>query len=190
MHASPADDQQRRADALRALGRDQCLRLMAWANICGRRSGSAAAAGEDLLQSAYERWLRSDTDIGGSLDTARYLMGAIRSIASNEGRDAKTDAMGYLVEQDADAVNNPMDTAAGKSAADDAAREAQSSAFVQSLYDQLGHEPELQLLILYRAQDLPRREIQQELGWDDKKYDAVEKRRTRAAAKLMREGKL
>ncbi|MFM9863456.1 MAG: hypothetical protein ACKVRO_07600 [Micropepsaceae bacterium] len=172
-----------RAAALKALGADRVKRLVAYARFANQGLDHDA---EDLLQGAYSRWMGSDVPMVGPDETYGFLIGAINSQRFNEFRRKRTieEAFGRRLEPEIDAEEDPVDLAlAGGASPED-------SVFAQQIYDHLGHDPDVQLLVLQIADRVPRADIKRELGWDDKKYDAVQKRRIRMAAKLKYQGKV
>ena len=177
-------DRHDRNAALEALSTDQRKRLAAYANLC---SAGLPDEGCDLLQSAYQRWLASDVPIEGPVETEKYLFGAIKSIRFNGFRRkrAEAKALGGRIEPDLEdgEAEPPVEMVAGSES------NAEDATFAQQLYDAL-NDPELKLLVLHLAERTPRKQIQAELGWDDKKYDAVQKRKLRTVAKLLKEGKI
>jgi hypothetical protein len=78
---------------------------------------------------------------------------------------------------------DPLDQAA------DPAASTEGPLFVQQLYD-LCEDNEVQLLLTAQADKATPAEIQAELGWDEKKYKAVQKKKRRLVIRLMLEGKL
>lgn len=183
MHPTLAAALDDRAAALTALGPDREKRLAGYASLARRGLDDDA---DDLLQGAYARWMGSDVAIAGTDETYNFLIGAINSLRSNAFRRKRAvkRALGQRAEPDADAEEDPVDGARADGAS------PEDSVFAQQLYDHLGDDPDLQLLVLHIAERIPRVEIKRELGWDDKKYDAVQKRKIRAAAKLICEGKV
>ena len=173
-----------RVAALAALDENQVKQLAAFANLC---SSGLLEDGQDLLQATYQRWLGSEVPVVGPIETVRFLFGAIRSIKFNEFRRKRAEraAFGNRAEPDANEPDSedPIELVAANAAT------AEDSVYAQQLYDALD-DTELQLLILHLAEGTPRAQIQAELKWDDKKYDAVQKRKLRTVAKLMREGKI
>jgi hypothetical protein len=79
---------------------------------------------------------------------------------------------------------DPLDQAA------DPAASAEGPLFVQQLYDLCGDDEEIQLLLTAQADNATPTEIQVDLGWDEKKYKAVQKRKRRLVIRWMIEGKL
>jgi DNA-directed RNA polymerase specialized sigma24 family protein len=77
----------------------------------------------------------------------------------------------------------PLDQAA------DPAASTEGRLFVQQLYD-LCEDEEVQLLLMAQVDNATPAEIQAELGWDEKKYKAVQKKKRRLVIRLMLEGKL
>ena len=152
-----------RAAALDALSTDQVRQLAAYANLC---SNGLREEGQDLLQAAYQRWLASNAPLKGTAETTRYLFGAIKSIRFNEFRRKRAEvaALGERIEPDM----NDEDAEAPVELIPAVCASAEDSVYAQQLYDALD-DPELQLLILHLAERTPRKQIQAELGWDDKK---------------------
>lgn len=170
-----------RVKALEALGDDGMKSLMSYAHL---QSSGTDVDGKDLFQGACLRWLTSKVAIGGVSDTYKYMVGAINSLRSNAFRhqDVVKEAIGERkfakVENDADPL---YEVAARTTPADDAL-------FIQQIYDLVADDPDLQLLVMCQGQQATRAEIMKELGWDDKKYETVRKRKVRRIAKLMSEG--
>jgi DNA-directed RNA polymerase specialized sigma24 family protein len=164
-----------RQAALMALNEDQRKRLAVYAEISSRGTGSE---GDDLLQEAFARWLRSDKPIEGPEETCNFLRRAISSIRFNAFRHGKVVRRyeGVRAVPDEGDEEDPLDQAA------DPAASTEGPLFVQQLYD-LCEDEEVQLL-------LTPAEIQAELGWDEKKYKAVQKKKRRLVIRLMLEGKL
>ena len=183
MQTQAAPTSEDRAGALTALGRDREKRLAAYARMCRR---GLSDDGEDLLQTAYRRWLTAKNPVVGPEETYNYLMGAIKGQRFNALRHAGVvkEAIGERLEPGPEKEDDPVDDLRARDSS------AEAAVLVQQLYDSAADDPELQLLIIYFAQETPRAEIQQEQGWDDQKYEAVRKRRIRAAAKLLREGRV
>jgi hypothetical protein len=61
--------------------------------------------------------------------------------------------------------------------------------YVQQVYD-LCDDEEIQLLLTAQADRARPEQVRADLGWDDKKYETVLKRKRRLVIRLMREGKL
>jgi DNA-directed RNA polymerase specialized sigma24 family protein len=171
-----------RAGALVALSDHQKKQLAAYAEIMSRGTGNDA---EDLLQEAFARWLASDKPVEGPEQTYNFLQGAIRSIRYNVFRHAKVVRRheGERAVANDDDEEGPLDQAA------DPAASTEGPLFVQQLYD-LCHDEEVQLLLTAQADNATPHEIQAELGWDEQKYKAVQKRKRRLVIRLMLEGKL
>jgi DNA-directed RNA polymerase specialized sigma24 family protein len=171
-----------RAAALMALNEDQRKQLAAYAQVMSRGTGSEV---DDLLQEAFARWLASDKPIEGPEQTCNFLRGAISSIRFNTFRHQKV-VRRYegvrAVAEDGD-EEDPLDQAANPAAS------TEGPLFVQQLYD-LCEDEEVQLLLTAQADHATPAEIQAELGWDEKKYKAVQKKKRRLVIRLMVEGKL
>jgi hypothetical protein len=82
-----------------------------------------------------------------------------------------------------DAEEEPIDRAADSSAS------TEGPLFVQQVYDLCADE-EIQFLLMAQADRATPEQIKLEFGWDDKKYETVQKRKRRLVIRLMREGKL
>lgn len=172
-----------RAAALTGLGPDRAKQLAGYANLCSR---GLDEDGEDLLSGAQARWLASDIPVAGPDDTVKFLIGAINSLRSNAFRKQRVAkrAFGDRAEPNPEAGTDPLDDVEARAcAADDAV-------FAQQAYDALSDEPDVQILLCHLAEKTSRADIQKELGWDDHKYEAVQKRKIRAIARLMAVGKL
>jgi len=172
-----------RARALEALGDDQRKRLAAFARLAAPSTG---ADGEDLLSAAHLRWLESQEPIEGPDRTYEFLRGAISSIRFNIFRHQKVARKvdGVRVFAASPEDQDPMELGA------DPAASQEDSVFAQELYDLCAADKEVQTLITYDADGASRADIQKEMKWDDKKYDAVRKRKLRMIARWKTEGKL
>jgi len=177
----PVQGDERQA-ALMALNEDQRKRLAVYAEISSRGTGSE---GDDLLQEAFARWLRSDKPIEGPEETCNFLRRAISSIRFNAFRHSKVVRRyeGVRAVPEEGDEEDPLDQAA------DPAASTEGLLFVQQLYD-LCEDEEVRLLLTAQADNATPAEIQAELGWDEKKYKAVQKKKRRQVVRLMLEGKL
>jgi DNA-directed RNA polymerase specialized sigma24 family protein len=171
-----------RAAALMALNEDQRKQLAAYAKISSRGTGSE---GDDLLQEAFARWLGSDKLIEGPEQTCNFLRRAISSIRFNIFRHGKVVRRyeGVRAVAENGDEEDPLDQVA------DPAASTEGPLFVQQLYD-LCEDEEVQSLLTVQADNATPAEIQAELGWDEKKYKAVQKKKRRLVIRLMLEGKL
>lgn len=171
-----------RADALNALSDDQRKQLAAYARIM---SQGTADEGRDLLQSAFARWLASDKPVEGPQQTCKFLFDAISSIRSNFFRHERVVQRyeGERAFQQEDEEEEPLARAADRSAS------TEGPLYVQQVYD-LCDDDEIQLLVMAQADNAKPEQIKAELGWDDKKYETVLKRKRRLVIRLTREGKL
>lgn len=170
-----------RAKALEALGDDNMKRLMTHARL---QSSGLDVDGKDLFQEACLRWLKSEVAIGDVNDTYKYMVGAINSLRFNAFRrqDVVKETIGERKFAKGEDDGDPLyEVAARTTPPDDAL-------FVQQVYDRVADDPDLQLLIMCQGQQATRAEIVEELGWDEKKYETVRKRKMRRIAKLMSEG--
>ncbi len=82
-----------------------------------------------------------------------------------------------------DEGEEPLDRAADPSAS------TEGPLYVQQVYD-LCDDEEIQLLLTAQADRAKPEQVKADLGWDDKKYETVLKRKRRLVIRLMREGKL
>lgn len=170
-----------RADALEALSTDQRKRLAGFSRLMALNTGEA---GEDLLQAAQLRWLESEVPIEGPDRTYEFLCGAIRSRRSNIFRHQKlaqkVDGIrAYAASPDEqDPIEHGIDAAASQ----------EDTVFAQQLYDLCANDTEVQTLIMYDSEGTSRAEIQAETAWDDKKYEAIRKRKIRMVARWKIEG--
>jgi DNA-directed RNA polymerase specialized sigma24 family protein len=171
-----------RADALDALSQDQRKRLAAYAEILSRGTGNDA---EDLLHEAVARWLASDKPILGPEHTCDFLRGAIKSIRSNAFRHEKVVRRyeGVRAVAAEGEGEDPLNQAS------DPAASPEGLLFVQQLYD-LCEDEEIQSLLIAQLDKRSPVETQAELGWDEKKYKAVQKRKARLVIRWKLEGKL
>jgi DNA-directed RNA polymerase specialized sigma24 family protein len=172
-----------RTAALDALSQDQRKQLAAYARIL---SGGTGDDGNDLLQEAFARWLASEKPVEGPEQTHKFLRGAISSIRSNIFRHRKVvdrfeGVRAVAQEEDEE---DPVDQAA------DPASSTEAPVFFQQVYDLCDSDGEIQLLLMARLDNGTPAEIRVDLGWDDKKYEAVQKRMKRLVVRWMLEGKL
>jgi DNA-directed RNA polymerase specialized sigma24 family protein len=142
--------------------------------------------GQDLLQGAITRWLASDKPIQGPEQTYGFLVGAIRGITSNFWRHAKLvhHTHGRRVVAGPDDEQDPVETG------EDSSVSQNDAVFAQQVYDLLAGDPEVQELWMYQSDHTTRAEIQHELGWDNTKYETIQKRKRRLVARWKLEGKL
>lgn len=172
-----------RAAALQALDEDQRKHLAAYARIMSANTGEE---GEDLLQDAFSRWLTSDDPVEGPERTYDFLRGAISSIRSNIFRHAKVVRRIEGVREVATSMEeqDPIELAA------DPGVSHEVTVFSQQLYDLCADDSDMQMLLMCQLDRATRAEIQAELGWNDTKYETVQKRKKRLVARWMIEGKL
>lgn len=139
----------------------------------------------ELLNDAFLRWLQSDKPVESPETTFWFVVGAMKSIRSNAFRhaDVVKRALGARVLSADDGGDGSELVPAGDASADD-------SRIAQQAFDLFADDPEVQDYILKLLDGAERAEIQAELGWDDNKYQAVQKRRARAVARFIAEGKV
>jgi DNA-directed RNA polymerase specialized sigma24 family protein len=171
-----------RAAALAALSKDQMKRLAAYAKILSPGTGDE---GGDLLHDAFARWLRSEKPVEGPAQTYEFLWRAIRSVRFNALRHQKVVRRyeGVRAVAAPDDEEDPLDQAV------DATASADRRLIAQQLYD-LCQDDEIKLLVMTRLDNATPAEIQAELGWDEKKYKAVQKKKARLVIRLTLEGTL
>jgi hypothetical protein len=85
--------------------------------------------------------------------------------------------------QQEDEAEEPLARAADPSAS------TEGPLYVQQVYD-LCDDEEIQLLLTAQTDRATPEQIKADLGWDDKKYETVMKRKRRLVIRLTREGKL
>jgi len=171
-----------RAAALDALDADQRKRLAAYARIMSLGTGEE---GDDLMQSAFARWLASDKPVEGPEQTCEFLVGAIKSLRSNIFRHGKVvqRVEGERAHKQEGEEEEPLDRAA------DPASSTEGPLFVQQVYD-LCEDEDVKFLLTLQADKATPDEIKAELCWDDTKYATVQRRKRRLVIRLLREGKL
>jgi hypothetical protein len=172
-----------RAAALQALSEDQKKQLAAYARIMSTNTGEENC---DLLQSAQLRWLASDEPVEGPERTYQFLLGAMSSIRSNIFRHAAVVRRieGVRVAASTEDEQDPIEVAPDPRVSQEAA------VFSQQLYDLCADDSDMQMLLMCQLDRATRAEIQAELGWDDTKYETVQKQKKRLIARWMIEGKL
>lgn len=172
-----------RAAALAALSEDQRKQLAAYARFMAHRTGEE---GDDLLQGAFARWLASDKPVEGPDETCKFLREAISSIRSNNFRHQKVVRRleGERAFANEDDEDDPVDQAA------DSASSTEATAFAQQLYNLCTGDDDIQLLFVAQLNNGAPADIRAELGWDEKKYKAVQKRKRRLVIRWMLEGKV
>ena len=121
----------------------------------------------------------------GPEQTCNFLRDAISSIRSNIFRHKKVVRRleGERAYKQEDEEDEPLDRAADPSAS------TEGPLFVQQVYD-LCDDEEIKDLLTAQVDRATPEEIKAELGWDDTKYETVQKRKRRLVIRLMREGKL
>lgn len=180
---SKPDQGNDRAAALAALDDDQRKRLEAFAYIISQGAGDEPG---DLFNAAVVRWLSSDKPIEGPEQTEQFLKGAMNSIRSNKFRRDRV-VRRYLGEralpqegEDEDPVEQAADPTAS----------TEGPLVFEQLFDLCGDDEDVQHLVLKQWDMASPAEIQSELGWDEKRYATVLKRKRRMVIRLKLEGKL
>ncbi|MDP2123929.1 MAG: hypothetical protein Q8J92_06060 [Parvibaculum sp.] len=159
-------------------------RLVALSEYLARGTGDE---GCDLLQAATVRWLQTDTVEYPSPNAALvFLRGAMFSVRYNRLRQLRLQRSQIgerLVPATPDAMD-PVENIA------DQTNSTEDEMFVQQLFDLLDDDLELQAYLLGRLSRATRTDMKSDNNWDDKKYDAVQKRFNRMISKLQSEGAL
>lgn len=170
-----------RGAALSALDDAQMKKL----ELISRVLAKPAMEPKVLLHDAFVRWLQSDTPIEGPERTFAFIRDAMKSIRSNTFRHARVvkGALGDRLQTQEDAEDIAEQQPSSAASAED-------SKTVQQAFDLFADDPEVQEYILKLMDGASPDEIQIELGWDKLKYQAVQKRRSRAVAKFIAEGSL
>jgi DNA-directed RNA polymerase specialized sigma24 family protein len=168
-----------RAAALGDLTPDQRKKLVVQSRLKARPPVFGA---EDLLQGAYERWLKSDLAIEGPEETYDFLWGAINSIAFNATRHKRI--VRRFEGERAVAIdgNDPIELA------HDVTVSQEDAVLAEQLYSLCAHDEDLQMLLMCQNDRATKAETLGELGWDEKKYETVQKRKKRLVKKWINEG--
>ena len=172
-----------RTAALEAIDPAGKNRLAAQARFLARGTGDEAG---DLLNSAIVRWLQSESEMPTPSTAYAFIRDAMFSVRFNRLRQLRrqrAELGGRLVPVLADApdpVENVCDRTAG----------VEDLAFAQQLYDLMADDDELLAYLMGRLERDGRATIQTENNWDDRKYDAVQKRFNRMIQKLQSQGAL
>ena len=169
-----------RAAALGDLTPDQRKKLVVQSRLKARPPVFGA---EDLLNGAYERWLKSDIAAEGPQETYNFLWGAINSIASNATRHKATVRRfeGERAVTSTDG-NDPIELA------QDVTVSQENAVLAEQLYTLCAHDPDLQMLLMCQNDRATKAETLSELGWDETKYETVQKRKKRLVKKWINEG--
>jgi DNA-directed RNA polymerase specialized sigma24 family protein len=172
-----------RAAALAALSDDQRKRLAAYARVMSKGTGDEH---DDLLQGACARWMASKKPVEGPEQTESFLLGAMRNLRFNAFRHQKVvrRVAGVRAVAIADDDEDPLEQVP------DPTGSPEDALFAQQLCDLCGDDEDLRLLFMAIWANAAPDDIQAELGWDEKKYKAVQKRKIRAVARWKLEGKL
>jgi DNA-directed RNA polymerase specialized sigma24 family protein len=172
-----------RSDALVALKGDQRKRLATYARFMSHGVGEEAS---ELLQGAFARWMASEKPVEGPEQTYNFLRQAISSICSNIFRHERVVRRfeGTRVVAQQDDEDDPVEQAPDPAACTEA------TVFFQQVYDLCADDEEIQFLLLAQLRSGTPAEIQADLGWDEKKYKSVQKRKRRLVIRWTLEGKL
>ncbi len=171
---------QTRAAALGDLTPDQRKKLVVQSRLKARPPVFGA---EDLLHGAYERWLKSDLAVEGPEETCNFLWGAINSIAFNATRHKATIRRfeGERAVASTDG-NDPIELA------QDLTVSQENAVLAEQLYSLCSHDQDLQMLLMCQNDRATRAETLSELGWDETKYETVQKRKKKLVKKWINKG--
>lgn len=170
-----------RGAALDALDDAQMKKLTA----ISRLLAIAPMEPKDLLHDACLRWLQSDIPVEGPDRTYSFIRDAMKSLRSNALRHA-----GVVKQAIGDRLQPSQDGGDVSELLTSPSSSVEDSKVVQQAFDLFADDLEVQQYILKFMDGASPDEIQAELGWDKLKYQAVQKRRARAVAKFIAEGKL
>jgi len=173
-----------RAKALQAIELADKRRLVGLSEYLARGTGDEGA---DLLQAATLRWLQTEAVKAPSPQIAySFVRSAMFSVRSNRFRQLRSERsqLGTLL------VPATPDAAAPVENVRDLTASTEDEIFAQQLFDLLDDDLELQAYLLGRLSRAPRADIQSDNKWDDKKYDAVQKRFNRMIINLQVKGAL
>lgn len=169
-----------RATALGSLTPDQRKKLVVQSRLKARPPVFGA---EDLLQGAYERWLKSDLAVEGPEETYNFLWGAINSIAFNATRHKAT-----VRRFEGERVVATIDGDDPIELAHDVTVSQENAVFAEQFYSLCAHDEDLQMLLMCQNDRATKAETLSELGWDETKYETVQKRKKRLVKKWINEG--
>lgn len=181
MRTMVSESETARSNALNALDDAQLKKLVQISRLLAPPSIEPS----DLLHGAYLRWLESDKAIESPEATYRFLVGAMKSIRSNTFRH-----QGVVKRALGDRIQSSEEGGDGTELLTATDAVAEDSKYAQQVFDLFADDPEIQEYIFMLFDGAKRAEIQAELGWDDQKYQAVQKRRNRAMAKFISEGRV
>jgi hypothetical protein len=175
-----------RGAALLALSPDQKKRLQVLSRALSQGTGDE---GGDLIQAAQVRWLKTSSCDDLTPDAVcKFLAEAMYSIRSNRFRQLRGQQR---------QLGNRLVPAVGDDEAEepvecveDRTQSAEDYAFAQQIYDRCKDDPEIQSYIMYRLERSSRTQMQEDAGWADNKYEAIQKRFNRMVAKWKIEGLL
>jgi DNA-directed RNA polymerase specialized sigma24 family protein len=147
--------------------------------------GLPAMGAEDLLQQAMMLVVAGRRKWPRGLSTLLMLKGVMRSVAYRIRRKPNyvlAEDLGYPSEDDSEIESSPL--AEGVSPEADSARAVQGESELIAVQKAVKGEETLELLVEALAEGLTGKGIAQELGWDQKQYDAARKRLSRRLAEL------
>jgi DNA-directed RNA polymerase specialized sigma24 family protein len=147
--------------------------------------GLPAMGAEDLLQQAMMLVVAGRRKWPRGLSTLLMLKGVMRSVAYRIRRKPNyvlAEDLGCPSEDDSEIESSPL--AEGVSPEADPARALQGESELIAVQKAVKGEETLELLVEALAEGLTGKGIAQELGWDQKQYDAARKRLSRRLAEL------
>jgi DNA-directed RNA polymerase specialized sigma24 family protein len=150
--------------------------------LCGGLTGWSA---DDLLQEAITKFLEGARSWPANVHPLVVLKNVMHSIASNERKHNKASPVDDRVEVDPFETSDDEQRAAAKShtgiTPEDQVAGKQEMA---ALYAALGGDEDLEMLAMAWADGMRGEDARNELGWDEKKYDANRSRLKRRLKKL------
>ncbi len=175
-----------RGAALLALSPDQKKRLGALSRALAQGTGDE---GSDLLQAAQVRWLKTTSTDDLTPDAVcTFLAAAMYSIRSNRFRQLRGQQLQFgtrLVPSIGDDdLEDPVERV------EDRTQSTEDCVFAQQIYDRCEDDPDIQSYLMYRLERSSRAQIQADAGWEDNKYEAIQKRFSRLVARWKIEGLL
>lgn len=149
------------------------------------RVGIASLTGEDLLQEAMTALIAQTRTWPAGVHPLVVLKNAMHSIASNTRKHDAASPIDDAVQVDPFETDDEAKTPVVQSKVT-VTPEDQFSGKQQiaALYAAVAGDQDLELLVMAWADSLRGKDAQDELGWDDKKYDGERKRLTRRLQKL------
>jgi hypothetical protein len=148
-------------------------------------AGITGLACDDLLQEAVTKLLEGARTWPAGVHPLVVLKNVMHSVASNARKHNAASPIDEAVQLDPVETDEDTKTPAvqGKVTVTPEDKFSGKQQIID-LYAALGGDQDLELLVLVWADRLRGKDAQDELGWDEKKYDAERKRLTRRLQKL------